>query len=150
MSSELNLKMKQIFKKYKSYMTNAKKRNISFNIEFMTFVDRITKPCYVCGYFHEDKLNGLDRINNSLGYNPLNVAACCWTCNRSKNNSSLSEFKEWLSRMGGVKDSFVEAEISSQYAQKGYMSRAEMVLHKHLIKKQLNPSTRYPVYSDLK
>lgn len=39
------------------------------------------------------KLNGIDRIDNSLGYIEGNVATCCKMCNISKGDMSCDEFK---------------------------------------------------------
>jgi hypothetical protein len=41
----------------------------------------------------------LDRVKNSLGYTPDNVALLCWTCNRAKGTSTLEQLEQivaWL------------------------------------------------------
>ena len=45
------------------------------------------------------KYNGIDRINNSKGYTIDNCVPCCFMCNYSKNNHSLSDWKAWLERL---------------------------------------------------
>lgn len=36
--------------------------------------------------------NGVDRVDNGLGYVAGNVVACCWDCNRGKGSLSLEAF----------------------------------------------------------
>lgn len=43
--------------------------------------------------------NGLDRINSSLPHYKNNVVPCCYTCNKMKNDRSLSELDLWLSNI---------------------------------------------------
>jgi len=43
--------------------------------------------------------NGIDRIDNSLGYLQSNCVACCWACNLAKGDRTPKEFKEWLIRI---------------------------------------------------
>ncbi len=36
--------------------------------------------------------NGIDRVNNEMGYEPLNVVPCCQECNFAKCKMSKDEF----------------------------------------------------------
>ena len=51
--------------------------------------------CYLCGkesnYKHS---NGIDRINNDIGYTEDNIACCCAECNYMKNNYQYDDFIE--------------------------------------------------------
>lgn len=89
-------------KNYNIYKTRAKQKGIEFNIRQNYFIYTSRKPCYICGHFEEDptKYNGVDRINNNFGYVETNIASCCWTCNRAKNNMTLLEFEKWVSKLG--------------------------------------------------
>jgi hypothetical protein len=40
--------------------------------------------------------NGIDRLNNILGYSPENTVSCCKICNRAKSDLELEEFMEWI------------------------------------------------------
>lgn len=40
--------------------------------------------------------NGIDRVNNDLGYIPGNCVPCCYECNHSKNDRSLEDFRTWV------------------------------------------------------
>jgi hypothetical protein len=93
-------------KKYDTYVRNAKKRNIEFKITKENFENMVTSPCYYCGFLPENlyskenkynsKINGIDRINSSLGYIDKNIVSCCKICNRFKMDMSFEEFKVWI------------------------------------------------------
>lgn len=40
--------------------------------------------------------NGLDRVNNLLGYELTNVVPCCNICNRAKKDMTYEQFKLWI------------------------------------------------------
>lgn len=40
--------------------------------------------------------NGIDRLNNDLGYSIDNVVACCTRCNFKKGSENFDEFVEWV------------------------------------------------------
>lgn len=44
-------------------------------------------------------LNGIDRVNNDLGYINNNVVSCCKTCNLAKSSLTLIEFKNWINNL---------------------------------------------------
>lgn len=41
-------------------------------------------PCFYCGIVVVDRVNGLDRTNNLIGYTPDNTVGCCAVCNTMK------------------------------------------------------------------
>jgi hypothetical protein len=43
--------------------------------------------------------NGVDRVNNKLGYTVGNCVSSCIVCNVAKNDSSLEDFKKWIIRV---------------------------------------------------
>ena len=43
--------------------------------------------------------NGIDRLDNSKGYTIENSVTCCGRCNSAKNDMSLLEFKELVSKI---------------------------------------------------
>lgn len=93
-----------------SYRSGAKRRNLSWGIADDLF-DILTKSgCFYCGvppaqvsktgsgngdYIY----NGIDRVDNTLGYEPDNVAPCCKICNRAKDVMSLEDFLSWVGRI---------------------------------------------------
>jgi hypothetical protein len=75
------------------YKKNAKKRNISFNLNMEEFNNIVNNVCYICGKVNSNEhQNGIDRINNNIGYIISNCKACCTDCNIMKNNYTLSYF----------------------------------------------------------
>lgn len=70
-------------------------------------VREITKRnCFYCGKVPSQKpsgklngdyiYNGIDRIDNSRGYDPMNVVPCCIVCNRAKSTLGVSDFRKWV------------------------------------------------------
>jgi hypothetical protein len=89
------------------YSVRAVKKDISFNIPKLKFEELVMKDCFYCGATpHEamygrirvDKTrakvtyNGLDRVDNSRGYEVDNVVPCCRICNIMKAELSVQEF----------------------------------------------------------
>jgi hypothetical protein len=68
-------------------------------------IDIIFENCYYCGaiptytyYNYPIKFNGVDRVDNNLGYIKGNCVACCFICNRAKANMIQKQFLEWIKR----------------------------------------------------
>lgn len=95
---------------YSIFCHNAKKRLHKIEIDFEQYVKLISQPCFYCGligsnthkrdYINFDlRYNGLDRINNNLGYIESNVVTCCKHCNRAKSDMTAEEFQDWIRRV---------------------------------------------------
>jgi hypothetical protein len=93
-----------------SYKRNAQTRGIDFNITKDKFAEITSKNCFYCGlppqltparkhYKKGLPHNGLDRLDNSGGYNLENVVPCCKTCNYAKHTLSYGDFMSWIFRM---------------------------------------------------
>lgn len=54
------------------------------------------EPSQVLSSFPNFKYNGIDRVDNSLGYVEGNCAPCCKLCNRMKDVLSVDDFKEHI------------------------------------------------------
>jgi hypothetical protein len=39
---------------------------------------------------------GIDRVNNSRGYEIDNVTSCCWDCNNKKRTMTKEDFFSWV------------------------------------------------------
>ena len=75
---------------YSSYMKRALNKGISFNITIEEFNECKSKPCYICGKLNtHEHTNGIDRINNDLGYEVGNISSCCCACNTMKKAYTL-------------------------------------------------------------
>jgi hypothetical protein len=91
-----------------NYMRNAKKRNLIFEITKDEFKKIIGENCYYCGrqpnqVFKNNKAtygeylyNGIDRIDNSVGYIAGNIVACCKFCNHTKSNYTKEYFIQYI------------------------------------------------------
>jgi len=92
---------------YCIYRLSAKNRGHEFNLTKEKFKELVDSNCFYCGappanemknrfnngsYFY----NGIDRINNNLGYEPENVVPCCWKCNEAKKGKTVNEFLSWV------------------------------------------------------
>ncbi len=81
---------------YSSYRTRANSNGITFNLSYEDFKKIITQPCHYCGKegnmkkihyqtkLHKAIINGIDRMNNDLGYDIYNCVPCCKSCNCRK------------------------------------------------------------------
>lgn len=74
------------------YVKGAKKRNINFALSKTQFNELIIQSCFYCSYYKESEVNGIDRIDNNIGYVEDNVVTCCQTCNLAKGSQHPQEF----------------------------------------------------------
>jgi len=93
-----------------TYKNGAKKRNLEFLLNVSSFTKLVQSDCHYCGVspnqivFRDDAhskfiYNGIDRVDNSIGYTPENCITCCIMCNRAKHAHSNEEFFAWLKRI---------------------------------------------------
>jgi len=84
------------------YKKSSKKRNLIFDISIEDFTKLILLPCVYCGTEATQTpslRNGLDRVNNSLGYVLNNVVSCCFKCNQMKGKLTKEEFLNHIRRI---------------------------------------------------
>jgi len=91
-----------------NYKRQAMKRGLSFNLTREEFYELTQKDCYYCGIspYQVQKrtdilwgdfiYNGVDRLNNTLGYEIDNVVPCCGKCNRAKMSLNEDEFLDLI------------------------------------------------------
>ena len=96
---------------YSNYRCKARRRGLEFNITEEEFDKIAQNNCFYCGispsnhaynrqpYKGGYKYNGLDRIDNNLGYMIDNIVPCCKDCNLAKRELSQSEFFEMVKRI---------------------------------------------------
>lgn len=102
----LNKEDKYYISLYNRYEKQAKKRNYTFNLSFNEFKKLIHRHCYYCNNILSNTYNlsngktilynGIDRLDNNLGYSIENCVPCCCKCNRAKMNMSYKEFIEMI------------------------------------------------------
>lgn len=66
----------------------------------------MTSPCHYCGLC--ERVNGMDRVDNSLGYWSSNVVPCCKLCNYFKKNYTVEEFLGHAKRITGYQQLFTK------------------------------------------
>lgn len=66
--------------KYRHITTKKYDENTFITLEQYTII--VNKPCYLCGKTNSNlHRNGIDRIDNTIGYELQNCEPCCTTCN---------------------------------------------------------------------
>lgn len=86
-----------------SYKSNAKKKNLDFELSNDEVIRLIESDCYFCGrepsnvtnkknLYGYYKHNGIDRLDSSIGYININCVPCCQYCNYMKNKYTEQEF----------------------------------------------------------
>ncbi|NDB82209.1 MAG: hypothetical protein EB127_05625 [Alphaproteobacteria bacterium] len=77
--------LKNLENHYRNYIVSSTKRGHGdFQLNFEEFQQLVTKPCHYCNLIKEDEANGIDRVNNDIGYTKENCVPACWRCNRMK------------------------------------------------------------------
>jgi len=90
-----------------SYIDRAKRHRFLFEFTEDEFYSLIKKECHYCKRTPSNKskdkyngavlyYNGLDRIDNLLGYTKVNCVPCCDICNKAKRALSYNDFKNWI------------------------------------------------------
>ena len=84
------------------YKNSAAERGYGFLLTENQFQNLATSACHYCGGLpsnvekrpHGETFiyNGIDRVNNEVGYIDGNCVPCCWTCNRLKRDLSREKF----------------------------------------------------------
>lgn len=78
---------------YKSYEDRAKKKGLAFELSIAMYDELTAMDCYICGKENSiSHSNGIDRLDNEVGYIVDNCYPCCGECNYMKKNLSLEEF----------------------------------------------------------
>lgn len=82
---------------YRACLQGAIRRGLDFTLTPKQAYDIATKPCKYCGDIASNctldfAYNGIDRVDNRIGYNDDNAVSCCKTCNRMKGKMSVNEF----------------------------------------------------------
>ncbi|MEI8273908.1 MAG: hypothetical protein WCG08_14935 [Paludibacter sp.] len=87
------------YAKSPNYHYYAKRAKVKFlnetMISLIEFELIIEKACHYCG---KEGPNGIDRVNNQIGYIKENCVPCCKHCNYAKGDLSISDFNAWKKR----------------------------------------------------
>lgn len=94
--------------KFDHYKNSAKSRGLPWDLTLDYFTELLFERCFYCrvdpcllvkASIHSLKINGVDRMDSSLGYSMENCVSCCYVCNRAKGNMSVSDFFSWFKRL---------------------------------------------------
>jgi len=97
----------------KNYRSAAARRGYEFTLSYDDFRRLILSNCHYCGSsptmkyngtkrksnVDDFRYNGVDRVDNLLGYAIGNCVACCKDCNRSKGTLTQDEWLAWVKRL---------------------------------------------------
>lgn len=98
-------------KVWHTYKYHAERRNYIWKLTKKQVEEIIIQVCHYCGVensnvfkgrgagYKDFHYNGIDRVNNNLGYTIDNIVPCCYTCNMTKRTSSKEEFLTWVKRV---------------------------------------------------
>lgn len=92
------------------YKKQALSRNYIFDLSDNDFRQLVTSNCFYCGLepkqimrektsFGQFIYNGIDRVDNSIGYTVDNCVSCCKVCNNAKGKLTKQEWREWIQRI---------------------------------------------------
>jgi hypothetical protein len=96
---------------FKSYIDRSRKKGVQFLLSEDDFKKLVYSECFYCGVPPERPypktkktngkifVNGVDRINSSLGYTISNCCSCCEICNKAKRDLTKEDFEEWINRL---------------------------------------------------
>lgn len=95
---------------YNTYKGNANNRGLAFDLSKDEFRELTSSNCDYCGTEPEKErktacsngayvYNGIDRVDNSVGYVRENCVPCCWKCNQWKGDRTKEEFLDWVARI---------------------------------------------------
>jgi len=80
---------------YSNYKSRANDKGLLFEVSKEIFEQKRKEPCYLCGKKVSDShKNGIDRIDNIVGYTEENTRSCCGDCNYLKRNNDYGLFIE--------------------------------------------------------
>ena len=85
--------------RYSRYKDSAKQRGIEFKLSFEQFLTFWNKVCHYCS--NSIKGVGIDRIDNSKGYEIDNCVPCCEWCNKMKLGHTQNEFFDQVKKICG-------------------------------------------------
>jgi 5-methylcytosine-specific restriction endonuclease McrA len=98
----------------RDYKRGAKARGLEFSLTVEQIKELIQQRCFYCccspskvrdrngkHIFKESVMiyNGIDRVDNNVGYVYNNCVPCCEECNWAKGSRTQKEFLEWISRL---------------------------------------------------
>lgn len=95
------------------YKRCAKEKNNIWTLIDCYVLSLFKQPCYYCGdIMDNEKLTGIDRVDNSIGYITSNIVPCCKICNMMKKDLDQTTF---IKRCRHI--AFINRKITSGYSE---------------------------------
>lgn len=97
-----------------NYIRNSKNNERIFELNKNDFIALTSSPCHYCltppekicrgdkkskSHWGDYYYNGIDRVDNNIGYTLDNCVSCCVICNRAKNNLNYKDFVAYINRI---------------------------------------------------
>lgn len=106
---------------YTDYRNKANRNDRVFDLDVEFFIELTKQKCYYCNVepmnmktvsiknktdkqYYSTFYNGIDRMDNNIGYTKDNAVPCCKTCNQAKHTMTVNAFKEWFERVFKAKE----------------------------------------------
>lgn len=100
-------------RRFNQSVCKARIMSKTWTIDLDSYLALIAQPCYYCGGKLNETAAGLDRIDNSIGYELNNVLPCCDICNRTRGKYwSVEETKIMIAAIKAWRSERVEKVIS--------------------------------------
>ena len=92
------------------YKRHARDRGLMFELTYDEFAMLVQQPCHYCGCELSNlkttknckegfAYNGIDRVDNNVGYIIDNCRTSCYNCNQAKHQMIESSFYEWVENL---------------------------------------------------
>ncbi len=109
---------------YRTHVQDVLENEYENDITPKEYIEIVGANCYYCGTppsnmtkdprYKAIAYNGIDRVNNNLGYVHGNIVTCCKHCNSAKSNMSESEFLKHNKQIYDYQSSMTEDEKESR------------------------------------
>jgi hypothetical protein len=97
---------------YKRYLSHVSDHQLVSTISLDEFTSLVNSPCVYCGtppetiqeklplmFKSKQPINGIDRLDTSLGYVQGNVVSCCRICNMMRRNLPIDIFLSHIEKI---------------------------------------------------
>lgn len=95
---------------YATYKLNAKNRKLSFSLTIEEFAKLTKDNCFFCNTEPYQILtsrtnngdyiyNGIDRLDNKIGYTIINCVVACGNCNKAKGSKNIQQFYRYITKI---------------------------------------------------
>jgi 5-methylcytosine-specific restriction endonuclease McrA len=112
-ATRISLHHSEVTAVYLGYKRHARDRGYKWKLNRNDVESIIKNKCYYCGSTASNikitkntiiplKYNGIDRVNNRIGYTLKNIVPCCRICNRAKGNLTKSKYIKWINKISAM------------------------------------------------